>query len=202
MMTPRSINRMSRKKQELKKNKNLPTSSSDDSFEETSSSLYLIESQQNKMSQMIMQSLAQQLSHKGLSPAPWLENIHFLDSVQLKYHMMKNKHKRVLKKDREFIEKVIQPEIVLMQLDQLLEELEDHCPDQIVDLQQEYLFSVTDEEMEYCSMCMKSLCCKNWNAVDHGITSAMQLIRKSGKKRKTWQETAISQSCPQFSTKY
>nr|WGV39374.1 period [Sinonovacula constricta] len=116
MMTPRSINRMSRKKQELKKNKNLPTSSSDDSFEETSSSLYLIESQQNKMSQMIMQSLAQQLSHKGLSPAPWLENIHFLDSVQLKYHMMKNKHKRVLKKDREFIEKVIQPEIVLCSL--------------------------------------------------------------------------------------
>ena len=73
-----------------------------------------------------MQSLAQQMSPqgKGLNPAPWLESVCFTDNLQLKYHMPKTKHKRQLKKDREVIDKLVQPEMVYDQLDQLLSDLE------------------------------------------------------------------------------
>ena len=61
---------------------------------------------------------------QGLKPAPWLENVCLTPHIQLKYHMPRTKRQRQLKKDREASSELVQPELVMDQLDQLLEDID------------------------------------------------------------------------------
>ena len=60
----------------------------------------------------------------GLKPPPWLENVCFTPHIQIKYHLPRTKRQRQLKKDREMSSKLVQPEMVMDQLDQLLEDID------------------------------------------------------------------------------
>ena len=60
---------------------------------------------------------------KGLKPPPWLENVCFTPHIQMKYHLPKTKVQRQLKKDQEALSNMVQPEIVVDQLEQLFEDI-------------------------------------------------------------------------------
>lgn len=68
-----------------------------------------------------MQSLARQLSPtKGLDPAPWLQKVPFPDGLKYRYHMYRSKTKRQMKSDREQLEKITQPDMLMNQFEELL----------------------------------------------------------------------------------
>ncbi|XP_060584611.1 period circadian protein homolog 2-like isoform X3 [Ruditapes philippinarum] len=190
-MVPKSVStRPSRLKQEKAKSQ-LQSSSESSSTEDTSSTFYLLESSENKMksnpmlqayNQLVMQSLAQQMNPtKGLDPAPWLQNLCFTDGLQNRYHMYRAKHKRQLKKDREDMEKITQPDLLMSQFEELLLNTE-HSPGFIRD--QEYDCLAFDDEVSQSVMCscVRDTCCKNFPE-DHGISDALKRLRKHSKKK-------------------
>ena len=74
-------------------------------------------------SQLVMQSLAQQMMpQKGLDPPPWLGKVNFNENMQYRYQLYRSKPKRLMKKFRDDLEKLKQPDMVLEQFGQLMEE--------------------------------------------------------------------------------
>ncbi|KAL4221654.1 circadian regulation of translation [Mactra antiquata] len=183
-MAPKTVTgRQSRMKQE--KSKEHPQSSSESSStEETGLSFYILESSENKIklayNHLVMQSLARQLSPtKGLVPAPWLQKVPFPDGLKYRYHMYRAKHKRQLKKDREELDKMKQPDVLLNQFEELLGDVS-ACKDPLRDQESEFLF-FSDSELSLCS-CTRDACCKEQPYDDHGISDAMKALRKHNKK--------------------
>ncbi|XP_053378985.1 uncharacterized protein LOC123526667 isoform X2 [Mercenaria mercenaria] len=185
-MVPKSVSmRPSRLKQEKAKSQ-LQSSSESSSTEDTGSTFYLLESSENKMksayNQLVMQSLAQQMNPtKGLDPAPWLQNLCFTDGLQNRYHMYRAKHKRQLKKDREDLEKMKQPDMLVNQFEELLLNME-NSPGVIMDEENDYLaFNDGVLNCTLCS-CARDACCTDFPE-DHGITDALKRLRKHSKKK-------------------
>lgn len=70
-----------------------------------------------------MQSLAQQMMpQKGLDPAPWLSKLNFSENVQYRYQLYRSRPKRLMKKFREDMDKLVQSDTVLEQLEDFMEE--------------------------------------------------------------------------------
>ena len=61
---------------------------------------------------------------QGLKPPQWLENVCFTPHIQIKYHLPKTKLQHQLKKDREMLSKMVQPESAVDQLEQLFEDID------------------------------------------------------------------------------